>query len=270
MRKTLAVLGAGNMGLAITDGILRCGFIPAENIILVRRSTERLENYRSLGCKVCTDMREAATEADVLLLALKPQMMELIYEAAAPVSFGKLVVSIAAGIKTEAIEKRLSGSFVVRAMPNTPLTVGEGVTEICRGKNVSDEDFSFAKGLFAGSGITVECSECDINAFTALTSSAVAYFAAVEQAMCSWAEENGLQSYDKQTICDLVSKTAMGTAKLLYEKKMSPADLIRSVASPNGTTERALKVFEEQGLNSIFDKAMTACAERAEELSNIK
>lgn len=270
MRKTLAILGAGNMGLAITDGVLRSGFITPENITLVRRTTDKLEKYKDLGCNIMCDLGEGAKMAEVLLLALKPQMMDHVYEAVAPICKDKLVISIAAGIKIETLEKRLPGALVVRAMPNTPLTVGEGLTELCRSANVSDEDFDFAKNLFSGSGITFECREQEINALTALTSSAVAYFAAVEEAMCKWAADNGLSSYDKQTVCDLVSQTAKGTAVLLYEKKMSPENLIKAVASPNGTTERALQVFEKEGLSEIFAKAMTACEARAEELSNIK
>ncbi len=270
MKRTLAVLGAGNMGLAITDGIIRSGVLCPSDIILVRRNTEKLDSYKELGCRVSSDLLEAARSADVLLLALKPQMMAELFALIAPVCHGKLAVSIAAGIKIETIEKSLPGSSVVRAMPNTPLTVGEGVTELCCGESVSFEDFSFAKSLFEGSGYVLECKEEEINALTALTSSAVAYFGAVEAAMCKWAENNGLSGYDEQTLYDLVSKTAIGAAKLMFENKTSPKALIKAVASPKGATERALDVFEKRDLDGIFDEAMTACLKRAEELANIK
>jgi len=270
MKKTVAILGAGNMGLAITDGILASEELGFCDIILVRRSVEKLSEYKDRGCTVTCDAVQASEQAEVLILAVKPQMMQELLSTIAPVCRGKLVISIAAGVKIESIESMLPNCKVVRAMPNTPLTVGAGVTELCRGASVSDEDFAFAKKLFECSGACVECSEKDINAFTALTSSAVAYFAAVEEAMCKWAEKNGLSHFDRQTLCDLISKTQEGTAKLLYEKKMPPAELIRAVASPKGTTERALLVFEEQDLEGIFDNAMTACLKRADELSRIK
>ena len=270
MKRTLAVLGAGNMGLAITDGILKSGVLSAENIILVRRDTDKLIAYHEYGCRISNDLARAAKEADVLVLAMKPQMMPFLYDTIRESCNGKLVISIAAGVKIETIENNLKGAMVVRAMPNTPLTVGEGVTEICRSKNVSDEDFAFARSIFEGSGFVFNCNEDEINALTALTSSAVAYFAVVERAMCQWAKENGLGDYDEQLLCDLVSKTALGSAKLMYEKSISPDSLIKSVASPNGTTERALNVFAEKDIDGIFDEAMTACLKRAEELSNCK
>ena len=270
MKKTLAVLGAGNMGLAIACGIIKSEVLSPSDIILVRRSCEKLSAYAELGCKISSDIYESALSADVLLLCFKPQAMQTLFDICAPVSRDKLVISIAAGVTVSAIENALPGAKVVRAMPNTPLTVGEGVCELCRGANVTDEDFEFAKSLFAGSGVSIECREEEINAFTALTSSAVAYFAAVEEAMCAWAENNGLQGYDRQVLCDLVSKTAIGSAKLMYEKKIPPKELIRAVASPKGTTERALSVFEDEDLSGIFDRAMSACLKRAEELSGKK
>lgn len=270
MSKKVAVLGAGNMGCAIVDGIISSAIIPACDIILVRRNTEKLSEYRSKGCKVSNDVTFGAMEADVVILAVKPQMMGELFGKISSVCKNKLVISIAAGVLIETIECALPGNKIVRVMPNTPLTVGEGVTEICRGKNVSDEEFSFAKSIFSSSGYVMECRECEINALTALTSSAVAYFALVEKAMCQWAMDNDLSEYGKQEICDLISKTAIGSAKLMLEKKIAPEDLIKSVASPNGTTEQALKVFEENRMEETFSAAMTACLERAKELSSSK
>lgn len=270
MRKTLCVLGAGNMGLAITDGIINSAVLSPSDIILVRRNTDKLSAYKDLGCNISSDVVESARKADAVMLAVKPQMMNEIFESIAEVCRGKLVISIAAGIKIETIRKALPESFVVRAMPNTPLTVGEGVTELCCDDDVTEEDYLFAKSLFEGSGITFDCREEEMNALTALTSSAVAYFGAVEDAMVNWALENGLGGYDRQALCDLVSKTAIGTAALLYEKKTAPKDLIRAVASPKGTTEQALRVFSEKDLDGVFGSAMTACLNRAEELSGSK
>ena len=258
------------MGLAIADGILVAGLRAPQDMILVRRTTDRLEAYKKKGCIISDDVVFGAENADIIILAVKPQMMSGLFDKISDKCVGKLVVSIAAGIKIETVERALSGAFVVRTMPNTPLTVGCGVTGICRSDKVSDEDFSEACDLFNCSGIAFECREEEINALTALTSSAVAYFAAVEDAMCIWAESHGFDGYDKETVCDLVSKTQEGTARLLFEKRISPKELIRSVASPNGTTERALRVFEEQGLYSLFSDAMTACLNRAEELSSGK
>ena len=267
MSKKLAVLGAGNMGCAIVDGILSSSIMSADDIILVRRNTDKLLGYASKGCVVSDDVVFGAMTADVIILAVKPQMMSELFDRISSACKNKLVISIAAGILIETVNNALPGNRIVRVMPNTPLTVGEGVTEICRGENVTDEDFSYVKSIFSSSGYVFECKESEMNALTALTSSAVAYFALVEKAMCQWAMDNGLSDYGKQEICDLISKTAIGSSKLLFDKIITPEELIRSVASPKGTTEQALKVFEQSGIEDIFDKAMTACLKRAEELS---
>ena len=132
MKKTLAVLGAGNMGLAIACGIIKSEVLSPSDIILVRRSCEKLSAYAELGCKISSDIYESALSADVLLLCFKPQAMQTLFDICAPVSRDKLVISIAAGVTVSAIENALPGAKVVRAMPNTPLTVGEGVCELCR------------------------------------------------------------------------------------------------------------------------------------------
>ena len=270
MRDKLAVLGAGNMGLAIVDGIISSGVLAPENIILVRRNTDKLSDYAEKGCIISSDLLWAAENADVILLALKPQMMADLFELIGGVCNGKLAISIAAGIKVETVENALKGANVVRVMPNTPLIVGEGVTQMCKGSTCSDEDFSFTKSLFEGAGHTLVCKEEEINAFSVLTSSSVAFFAEIEEAMCIWAMDNGLDGYDRQTICDLISKTMSGSAALLYEKKYEPKALVKAVASPKGSTERALDVFENDGLSEMFSKAMTASLKRNEELANLK
>ena len=270
MSGKLAILGAGNMGCAIAVGIIRSGLLSPGDITLVRRNTELLSHYRELGCSISDDSEGAAEKAEAILLCVKPQMMKELFSSIAPFCKNKLVISIAAGIRIETIEGALPAARVVRAMPNTPLTVGQGVTELCRGSAVSDDEFAFAKSIFNTAGYTVECSEEQINALTALTSSAVAYFAEVENAMVSWAMENGLSGFDRRALCDLVSKTAMGTAQLLFETGKEPKALVRAVASPGGTTERALDVFAERDLEGVFYEGMTACLKRAEELSGIK
>ena len=270
MRNRLAVLGAGNMGLAIVDGIISSGVLSPSDIILVRRNTDKLSAYAEKGCTVSNDLLWAAENADVLLLALKPQMMADLFELIGVVAEGKLAISIAAGIKVETIENALKGASVVRVMPNTPLIVGEGVTQMCKGTTCSEDDFCFAKSLFDGAGYTLVCKEEEINAFSVLTSSSVAFFAEIEEAMCNWALNNGLAGYDKQTICDLISKTMAGSASLLFDKKYEPKALVKAVASPKGSTERALDVFEKDGLSEMFSKAMTASLKRNEELANLK
>lgn len=263
----IAVLGCGNMGRAITDGMLSSSLISSDNLILADLQTDRLESYKKMGCNVTADAAEACQQGDVWILGVKPQSLPQLMEVLRPYCAGKLVISIAAGVSIDTIETALPGSSVIRVMPNTPLMVGKGVSAMCRGHLANDEERLFAEKIFSCAGTVLWCDEGLLNPITALTSSSVAYFARLINDMCAWAEENGFDVFDKADVVKWVCGTAAGTAALITERRMAPADLVRTVASPGGTTQRALDVFDAQGLDAIVSEAMDACLRRADELS---
>jgi pyrroline-5-carboxylate reductase len=265
----LAVIGAGNMGGAIISGAINSKFLTSSDVTVCDMNEEKLEKYNREGFPTTVNPSEAAAMSEVLLIAVKPQQIDSLFEAASPYCDGKLIISIAAGVTISRIEGSLPGCRVIRVMPNTPLIVGKGVSALCRGNNVSDSDYAFANGIFSSAGITLEADESLLNPMTALTSSAVAYFARFIDDMCVWAKDNGFGDMEDDTLYSIVADTAAGTAGLISEAGMSPRALERAVTSPNGTTERAMAVFTDEGLTDTVSKAMTACLKRANELSGI-
>jgi len=267
MRKTITFIGVGNMGGAILGGILQSGVFAPQDVILCDADAQKCAAYTAQGCSFCPSAAEAAAQGECILLAVKPQQLDALLTSIAPACAGKLLISIAAGVTAERIGRLAPDASVVRVMPNTPLQVGEGVSAICRAADVSDEDYALAFRIFSASGMAVELDESLINPVTALTSSAVAYFARMIGDMCDWAKQNGFAD-DAQTL-EMVCRTAAGTARLLTETALDPRSLERAVTSPNGTTERAMAVFTARDLHGTVADAMDACVRRADELSGV-
>ncbi len=270
MRQKLAIIGCGNMGGAIAWGIIKSGYMKPESLVLNRRNTDSLEQFREEGCTVCGDFREACSKADAVMLAVKPQMLPDIMAELKDVCEDKLFISIAVGITVETIQNALCAAPVVRAMPNTPLMVGEGVTALSVSENCSDEDKAFAAGLFECAGKVVFIEEKLMNAVAGVTSSSIAFFARFIGAISDWAKENGFDYMDEKELLGLVCGAASGTAKLLWEKDMTPSALVRAVASPKGTTEAGLRSFDEDDLDGSVKRALTASNNRAQEIARMK
>jgi len=270
MRNKLAFIGAGNMGCAIANGILLSKMMEPSQLILVRRNIEKLADFKERGCIVSDDVVGACKDADAVMLGVKPQMFGEIMPLIAPYVEGKLVVSIAAGITLETMQKALPGAYIVRVMPNTPLMVGRGVSAICYGEGVSEEDKAFAEKIFSSAGMCFVIEESLMNAVPAVTSSSIAYFARIMGDMYKWAKENGFDAVSDKELIDMIGLAAIGTAEIISKKNMSPDELVRAVASPKGTTEEALKTFDKMGLDETISAAMTACTNRANELSGAK
>lgn len=265
MRKTITFIGVGNMGGAILGGLLTSGIFLPQDVILCDAAAEKCAAFTERGCKFCASPEEAAAAGDCILLAVKPQQLDALLLSIAPACRGKLLISIAAGVTIDRIRRGAPGASVVRVMPNTPLQVGAGVSAVCRAEDVSDDDYALAFRIFSASGMAVEMDEALINPVTALTSSAVAYFARMIGDMCDWAKANGF-SDDEKTL-EMVCRTAAGTAQLLMQTELNPQTLERAVTSPNGTTERAMAVFTARDLHQTVAEAMDACVRRADELS---
>lgn len=265
MRNHIAFIGVGNMGSAILSGVLSSGVFAPDHVILCDVSQEKCAPFFLRGCQYTASPKDAAQRADCLLLAVKPQQIDSLLTEISTETDGKLVISIAAGVTIARIRNLLPHAAVVRVMPNTPLQVGEGVSALCPAKNVSEDDYSLALRIFSASGMAFETKEELINPITALTSSSIAYFARFIGDMCAWASQNGFP--DDENTLEMVCRSAIGTAQLLMKTTHTPASLERAVTSPNGTTERAMAVFNEAQLGKIVADAMDACRRRADELS---
>ena len=218
--------------------------------------------------KIAKSAPDAVAAADLIVLAVKPQnfkdVLAEIKGSGASLE-GKTFISIAAGVKISSICNALGEEVaVVRTMPNTPLLIGKGVTALSRNGAVSDEIYSEIKNVFAGLGKVIDLPESKMNAVIAATSSAPAYVYYFIDCICREAEAQGLSGREMlEAVCEMVK----GSADMVLSSGKSPEELIRMVTSPNGTTERAMNVFYEDGLKETVTKAMKACTVRAEQLS---
>ncbi|MEH6823329.1 MAG: pyrroline-5-carboxylate reductase [Motiliproteus sp.] len=259
----LAFIGAGNMAQAIIGGLLAQGY-PADRIWGTGRDQTRLEDLRQrLGIRVSTDNNEAAAAAEVLILAVKPQMMQAVARSLVEVvqRSRPLVISVAAGISATSLEGWLGGEVaLVRCMPNTPSLVQTGASGLYANAQVTALQRIQAEQMLASVGLALWVdSEGLIDAVIAVSGSGPAYYFMLMEAMIAAGEAQGL-SRDVST--RLTLQTALGAAKMALASDVEPAELRRRVTSPKGTTEQALLRFQQGGFTELVAEAMTASADR--------
>jgi pyrroline-5-carboxylate reductase len=215
---------------------------------------------------VTRENSEAVDGAALIVVSVKPQDIEaLLAEVSGRVTPEQTVLSVAAAIPTAAIERHLSGSIpVVRAMPNAPSTVHEGIAGVCGGDHARDEDLDVAIEALGHLGAVVRVDEKDMDAVTALSGSGPAYFALLAEAMI---EAGLLLGLSREISTRLVVQTMFGSALLLRDEGLHPVELRESVTSPGGTTTRAIRELERSGVRAAFLNAITAATERSRELS---
>ena len=264
MKHQFAFIGTGNMAFAIIGGLVANADVKKSSIILFDKNTAQYEKFGE-GYIFADSAAEAASRAEILVLAVKPQNYAEVLSELAEVNLdGKLIVPIAAGISTAYIESFVGKCAVVRTMPNTPLLVGKGLTALCKNASVTDEAFALVDAMFSASGTTIHLPESDMNKIIAATSSSPAYMFLIIKAICDGAAAQGIVCDDlRNAVCDMM----IGSATLARESKLSLEELIRMVCSPKGTTERAMQVLYDAGLEQIFRDAMDACTKRADELA---
>jgi pyrroline-5-carboxylate reductase len=264
----LAVLGAGKMGEALIAGLLASGWRqPGEVVATGRRDDHLRELAKAHGIEATLDNAAAVGGADVIVLAVKPQDTEgLLSEVSAHIGPNQTVLSIVAAIPTSFIEARLGESVpVVRAMPNTPSVVHEGMAAIAAGRHARAEHLEVAKEVLDHVGRVVVVAEAYLDAVTAISGSGPAYFALLAEAMI---EAGILLGMSREVSTELVIQTMLGSAKLLRDEEMHPVELREMVTSPGGTTIRAIRVLEQSGVRAAFLNAIQAAMERSQELAS--
>ncbi|MBW3593952.1 MAG: pyrroline-5-carboxylate reductase [Actinobacteria bacterium] len=263
----LAVLGTGKMGQALVAGLLASGWRQPGEITATARSPERIsELTERYGVETTLDNSAAVAGADVIVLAVKPQDIDaLLSEIADHVTPQQTILSVVAAIPTTHIESRLSNNVpVVRAMPNTPSVVHEGVAGIAGGRHAEDKHVAMAAEVLTHVGRVVIVPENYLDAVTAISGSGPAYFALLAEAMI---EAGILLGLSREISTELVVQTMLGSAKLLRDEKMHPVELREMVTSPGGTTTRAIQVLEQSGVRAAFLNAIQAAMERSQELA---
>lgn len=263
MRKTLGFVGGGNMAAALVKGLLHAKVVPPDDIIVSDVKLERLEMLRDKHrVRTTTDNHELVRGADVVVLSVKPQVIDKVLGAIGKdIKPSQLVVSVAAGVPVSAMEARLpEGTRVVRAMPNTPATVDAGATAIAPGTFATEDDLEVARALFAAVGRVVTLDESLLDAVTGLSGSGPAYVMLMIEALADGGVKVGLH---RDTALLLAAQTVYGSAKLLLETGEHPGRLKDMVTSPGGTAIAGLHTLESGGLRRTLIDAVEAATTRA-------
>lgn len=262
---TLAVIGGGRMGEAIISGLLAAGALGPADIVVAEPDPGRRDALSAAHGVRCADSAEkAVVDAGVVVLAVKPQIIDSVLDSLVGHVSSALVISIAAGITCARLESHLSeGTAVVRVMPNTPAMIGEGMSVVSGGSEASAEQVEFARELFGLLGHALVIDERHQDAATAISGSGPAYVAIFIDALARAGVEQGLSRDVAQA---LAVQTVRGTAELIEASGMHPEQLVDGVASPGGTTIAAIGELERGGLRAAIASAVDAAVRRAAEL----
>lgn len=261
----IGFIGGGNMGEALIKGLIQSK-VPAAGIRVAEPNESRArvltERY---GVTCSSDADEVVRNSKLVVLAIKPQIVPAAMpDIAAAFDDDKLLVSIAAGVTTQALEGYFDGApRVVRVMPNTPALAGAGAAALCPGRHATKDDLNTAVHLFEGVGTVHVVTEAQLDAVTGLSGSGPAYVYMVIEAMAAGGVLEGLPM---DTALALATQTVFGTAQLVKESGEHPAVLRDRVCSPGGTTIAAVKELEEKGLRGALIKAVSKAARRSREL----
>ena len=254
--KLVCFIGGGNMAQAIVFGLLKQAY-PADKIIVCDPNEEKRDLFAQKGVRTSTDNVAAVSQADVVLLAVKPQVLA---EVCSPLSAGISVARLTAFLPT--------ATSIVRVMPNTPALVGEGMAGLFAGQNTSENDRTFAQDLLSAVGKTLwVASEEHMHAVTAASGSSPAYFFQFLEAMQQGLIDMGLSADNAR---ELVQQAMLGSAKMVVENpQLDLSTLRQNVTSKGGTTAAALNVLNQHQFNDIVQHAMQACVARSKEMETL-
>ena len=267
MNKKIAFLGAGSMAEALIAGIIKKGATSPGNLWVINRSNdEQLQRLKEqYGITPCRDMLSLLTDADIVLIAVKPKDVYTVLQQAKPyLNNTMLLISVAAGISTQSLEAILENSMpIIRAMPNTSAAVGKSATALSGNKFMLDEDLALAKDIFNTVGMVVFTEEEKMDAVTGLSGSGPAYIYYLIEAMQQSAKQIGLEHKEAQT---LIIQTLMGAAEMVHSSDKSPQTLRYEVTSPGGTTEAGIRILENHGVKDAFIKCIKEATQQSERM----
>jgi pyrroline-5-carboxylate reductase len=260
----IAIIGGGRIGEALLSGLLSSGW--SDIVVTSRRADRVAELHERHNVEATTSNPDAVRGAAIVVVAVKPQDIDALLEEIGPLlSTEQTVLSVAAAIPTKRIEARIAdGVPVVRAMPNAPSVVHEGMAGISAGAHANDAHLAQAEEVLAHLGRVVRVQEDAMDAITAVSGSGPAYFALLAEAMI---EAGILLGLSREISTTLVVQTMLGTAKQLRDEKMHPVELRESVTSPGGTTIAAIRELEQAGVRAAFLNAIQAAMTRSRELA---
>ncbi|MBE3573493.1 MAG: pyrroline-5-carboxylate reductase [Moorella humiferrea] len=264
MKKNIGFLGAGAMGEALIRGLIRAGLVPASQIVAWDVRQERLRELKAAyGLETAIGREDLTARADIILLAVKPQNVKEALDGI-QIGNGKLVISIIAGVTLAELASFLGAVPLVRAVPNTPALVGEGITALAANDLVGPEDLDKAVAIFRAVGRALVLPEGQLNAVTGLSGSGPAYIYVLIEALADGGVRQGLA---RPVALELAAQTVLGAARMVLDTGEHPAVLKDKVTSPAGTTIAGLAVLEDRGFRGAVIRAVEAAALRAGNLS---
>jgi pyrroline-5-carboxylate reductase len=267
MNRRVTIVGCGKIGESLLAGLLSADWRAADEVIATTRREERAAELRERhGIEATLENPGAVRDAGLVVLAVKPQDFGgLLAEIGSLLTAEQTVLSVAAAVPTAKIEAGIAdGVPVVRAMPNAPAVVHEGIAGICAGSHATEEHLALAEECLTHLGRVVRVPEEYMDAVTAVSGSGPAYFALLAEAMT---EAGLLLGLSREVTTQLVVQTMLGTAKLLRDEHVHPVELREAVTSPGGTTIHAIRELERAGVRAAFLNAIEAAMERSRELA---
>jgi len=265
--KRIGFIGAGNMASVLIKGILKARLVDDNSVYASDIDLEKLDSLKSeYGINtVFKDNNKIVNECDIIILAVKPQIMEKVMkEISSSLTSEKLIISIAAGISTEFIDNFVDFPLkIIRAMPNTPALIMEGATAICPGEKISEDDLRIAKEIFSAVGVVAIVDESQMDAVTGLSGSGPAYIFMIIEALSDAGVKMGLS---RDISMKLAAQTVMGAAKLQIDTGMHPGRLKDMVTSPGGTAIAGIHTLEQGGLRTTLINAVEQATLRSIQL----
>lgn len=259
-------IGAGNMAGSIISSILDNKILAPKELAICDISVAKIDQYRAIGVSVYENIGDLVLNSDIVFLSIKPQTLsEVLTEIKGIVENNTLFVSIVAGASTESIRRLLRKDVpIIRVMPNTPILISEGATAISRTTNVDDKSYKVINNIFSHCGKLEEVPEEQMNDIVSINGSSPAYIYIFAKAFLEFASQKHI---DDEVAKNLLVQSLIGSAKMIEKTDKSLDQLITEVSSPGGTTIAGSKVLLEENFSETIKKALTACADRASELS---
>lgn len=267
--KKMLFIGSGNIAKAVAFGLVSTKTVPAEFITVYNRNDNKFASFRKMGINTSLDLIEATKDVDMIFLAVKPAVVKDVMQQLSNIE-GLLdrvvIISFAASVTIQHIEKYAKKELaVIRTMPSTPISIGEGVISICKNERVSAKDFQYFCRTMSSIAHVAIVDEANMNPIISVHGSSPAYVYLFVKAMLDASEKQGI---DRNTALPLILKTIKGSVSMIEKSSDSIETLISNVASPNGTTLAALNSFAEDDFCGSVERAMDACTKRADEISS--
>ncbi len=261
----IGFIGSGNMATALAKGFIASGIIAEADITISDKYEEALKKWSGREVVATCDNKKVFECSDIVIFAVKPNILPEILKESKKLVKGKILVSIAAGVSIGTMEDALGkDAKIIRAMPNTPAQVGCGMTVLAPNNNISSDEINDVKRIFEGAGSAIILDEKYINAATALHGSSPAYVYMLIDAMADCGVRYGIP---KDISLKLAAKAVEGSAKMVMDTQKHPSELKDAVCSPGGTTIAAVRELEKSGFTSAVADAIDACVAKANEMS---